>query len=39
MKSILNVLEGLAMSVLVATIATSVSFVVMYPLAYFMGGL
>jgi predicted RND superfamily exporter protein len=37
MKAVLNVLEGLAMGILVATIVTAVGFVTMYPLAYLMG--
>ena len=39
MKSILNVLEGLGMGIIVATIFGVVGMAIMYPLAYFMGGL
>ena len=37
MKAVLSVLEGLAMSVLVATIFGAIGYVVLYPVAYLMG--
>jgi len=37
MKAILSVLEGLAMSVLVATIFGAIGYVVLHPVAYLMG--